>query len=656
MPIESREVIEVEKSLVFQPEPARPGLCLISIIAVVCLSLEIETLQQIDSLLLYMRYREIALDVGVALIVLICFAVTWWALVMLIAKAAGRTVVQSEKAIALSWRLGLAIPMSYLLLDLFGAIRLELFPHWYPGLRGWTILSIIFIGSAAGLVAVVSIKKLQDLCRTRLAPIGWLHVALGFTALLLLWSSHVHFFHDYARAGKPYHGEKSPDIYLITIDALRADDLSLYGYSRPTTPNLARFAQRASTFDYFFANSNFTTPTTTSIETGQLPWSHRLFQVGGFPRVRAQGETLAELLEERGYYTAMITSNYLASPVHHRTLKSYDAVEYAAPTDGSGPWLQATNLVGSNAQYTLFASLLQRMGGIRFYLDALIWGNKYPYPAEPVFERARSLIQRPDIAQPRFIWTHIFPPHDPYLSPPPFRSRFLDSSKLSRSADFIGFRNTTLPPGVAVSDLQARYDEMILYADQMVGDYLDWLEQTGRFDQSIVIVTADHGDSFEHNWLLHSGPNLYNGLIHIPLLIHVPGQEQSLRIAEPAQQADLLPTVLDLIGGSAPAWTDGISLKPALEGHKLPERYVYSMNLEPNPVFEPISKGTIALMDDQFKYIQYLGKRKESLFKYRVDPSEDHDLIDSEPDTAAKMRTALLNELDIVNRTLTPRP
>jgi arylsulfatase A-like enzyme len=653
--IESPVEIESDKSLGLT---LRPGLALTSVIAIICLSLEVEALEKIDSLSLYMSHREIGLDIGVALIVLLGFSVAWWLLVLLVVKLAHLIPIVSRKryGVALGWYLGLGIPLSYLALDVFGAMRLELIPGWHPGLVGWILLSLFFMAGGVGCLYAVPLTRLQEFCRTRLAPIAWIHLLLGCVAFLFLWMQGVYLFRDYAHQAKPSITSDLPDIYLITIDAARADHFSLYGYPRPTTPNLERFSQRAYTFDYFFANSNFTTPATASIETGQLPWTDRLFQAGGFLSVSSQDETLASELRHRGYYTAMISSNYLATPVRHRTLNSYDAIGFAAPIDGSGPWLQLTNLVGTNAQYTLFASLLQSLAGIRFYLDSLFWGNSYPYPAEPVFERARALIERSDITQPRFIWTHVFPPHDPYLAPPPFRGRFLTSNKLTRIYDYIGFRGTMLPHGATVEDLRARYDEMILYADSAVGSYLDWLDRTGRLDRSIVIVTADHGESFEHNWMMHTGPYLFNSLVHIPLLIHLPGQKQGAHLSQAAQQADLLPTVLDLLGISSPSWTDGVSLKPVLEGSKLPERFVYSMNLERNRVFDPVSKGTVAIIDNEFKYINYLDAHKESLYRYRTDQSEQNDLIDSEHEVSARMRVALLEKLKEVNQRPIAKP
>ena len=102
------------------------------------------------------------------------------------------------------------------------------------------------------------------------------------------------------------------------------------------------------------------------------------------------------------------------------------------------------------------------------------------------------------------------PPHDPYLPPVPYHRRFLTTDKLTRAYDFLTLRNHALPTGTSADELRARYDEMVLYADAAIGDFIDWLDRTGRLDHAIVIVTADHGDSFEHHWFLHAGPPLYS--------------------------------------------------------------------------------------------------------------------------------------------------
>jgi arylsulfatase A-like enzyme len=381
-----------------------------------------------------------------------------------------------------------------------------------------------------------------------------------------------------------------------------------------------------------------------------------VFQQGGFLRGEAKVENLAALLRQRGYYTAMIASNQWAAPFRHRTLESYDAVEYAAPLGIDGAWFRYTNFIGLNTQYTLYGALLKRLGRAIDYADALIWPHRYPAPADAAFSQARALLERPDIAQPRFLWTHILPPHSPYLPPERYSRHFLSTEKLPSSYDLLSLRNYALPAGTSADELRARYDEMVLYADAAVGGFLDWLDRTGRLDHAIVIVSADHGESFEHNWFTHAGPALYNSLIQIPLLIHMPGQGQGVRLSLLAQQADLLPTILDLVGGAPPSWTDGESLKPALESKALPERYIFSMNLEPDRTFSPISKGTLAILDDEFKYVIRLDSHQELLYRYKTDRLEEHNLIGSEPDVAKRLHDVLLGKLQQVNEPYSRKP
>jgi|HubBroStandDraft_1064217.scaffolds.fasta_scaffold00857_7 arylsulfatase A-like enzyme len=623
-----------------------PWLGFASIAAFLCSSLEISLLECVDSLSMQMTPWEIALEAGVALIVLLGLSIAWWLGTLVVAKTLRMIPGTRRYSTWVCWCLWLAFPFSYFGLELLAAIRLQMFPNWQPGALSSLMsgLSLIVI-CAAGFFRF-GLSGVQKFCRIRLAPIGWIHVVLGFAITLILLVHGVHPFHDFAGPARPFAGSRPPDIYVITIDALRAQDMSVYGYDRPTTPNLQRFAQHSFTFENFIANSNLTAPTTTSIETGKLPWSHRVFELGSFLRNSAQQETLPALLRQRGYYTAMISSNVFASPFSRSTLASYDAAEYAAPLGLAGVWM--SNPAGINGQFTLFFSLLRRLGSLASFLDRVIW-RRYPYPAETVFGQARDLIESRDDAQPMFVWTHIFPPHDPYWPPAPYRMRFAPRERL------VQVHGHRLAPDLTASELRAQYDEMILYADHAVGDYLDWLEQTGRLDRAIVIVTSDHGESFEHGFLLHGGPHLYSGLIHIPLMIHLPGQQQREIIAQPAEQVDLLPTLLDLVGAPVPGWTDGGSLRPALEGKSLPQRQVFSMALETDSTFRPISKGTLAIMDDDFKYVIHLDTQEQELYRYKTDPSEEINLTKSDPDVAQRMHDLLISDLRKANEPLVTR-
>jgi arylsulfatase A-like enzyme len=638
---------EVEKPLNdYRPEY---GLALLSITALIASSLELEFLEHFDGMLLYMTLREIAWDGSVALLVLCGMALAWWFCVAVLARITERSPKIRRHSRAILWRMGLLVPLTYFALDLFDAFRLRFRPHWHPGLSGWAWLAPLLLFICAAAIRRPTLQVLQSFCRSRLAPIGLLHLVFALLALIALCAHRVYLFQDYVNPTKATTVLGRPDVYLITMDALRADDMSLYSYRRQTTPNLDRLAKRASTFDYFFANSNFTTPSTTSIETGKLPWTHRVFQLGGFLRDSSRNQTLASLLRQQGYYTASISSNCYASPLQHKTQASYDAIEFPLPENGSRVWTRFSNIVGLNTLHTLSGPLLKSLTGVRSYLDAILWSDSYPSPAEAVFYRARTLLASQDITQPHFVWMHILPPHDPYLPPAEYRGRFLSTDKLAHIYSFIGLQNDGKPPGVSVYDLQASYDETVAYADQTVGDFISWLDRTGRLDRSIVIVSSDHGESFEHGWLKHTGPNLYNGLIRVPLLIHLPGQNDGARITQAGEQVDLLPTVLDLLGVPAPAWAEGTSLKPALEGKPLAQRLIFSMNFEKNSQFTRIKEGTVAVIDPDYKYIRRLGTGDAELYRYRTDPVEQQNLIRAESDVAISLEYQLSRKLAEIN-------
>jgi arylsulfatase A-like enzyme len=649
---------EAEVKLIVSPSTdvkQRSLVLLLTIVALASCSLELEFLERLDGMRLYMTPGEILWDASVALLVLFGATIGWWLCLLLIARIMDMIPAIARHSKSVFWYVGLAIPLPCFAFTVCNAVRLRVYPQWHPGPFAFLLLTLTALVLCGACLWMTPLRALQRFCSTRVAPIGWLHVIFAAAAVIALGAHGVHIFHDFVDPVRAVGVSGHPDVYLITVDALRADDTSLYGYSRPTTPNLKRFAQRAFTFDYFFANANFTSPATTSIETGKLPWTNRTFHQGGYLRGPAKQENLPNLLRQRGYYTAMITSNYFASPFHHRTQGNYDAVGLVGFGGDPGIWFRYTNLAGFNTEYTLSGPLLKPLTILRRYLDAPPWSSRYAGP-EVVFDYARPMVEQRDNAQPGFVWTHILPPHDPYVPPPAYRGRFLSGNKLTRKYDFIGLRTDAPPPGTSVAEMRARYDEQICYADQLIGDFLDWLDQTGRLDRSVVIIAADHGESFEHNWLTHAGPYLYNSLIHVPLLIHLPGQKQGSRITQMAEQVDLLPTILDLVGSQIPSWSEGISLVPVLEGKPLPQRLLFSMNLERNSIFEPITQGTVAVIDEDFKYIEQLGTHDVSLYRYRTDPLENQNLIESEPAVASRMSDLLAKKLREVNSQALPRP
>jgi len=639
--------VDCPKPLV-KPMAMRPGLGLLSVVALLCLSLEAEVLQQIDALRLYLTFREISLEAGFALLVTLGMACAWWLLALLFGRVAATVLREKRLRIRVQWVLWLSLPLVYLIYDLIRDFNLEVLPHWNPTQNANILMSLALLGVCVFGFLRIDSQATQEFCGTRLVPIAWAHIAIATVAAGALYAHGVRLFRDYERPTQAAAVSNSPDIILITLDALRADDTSVYGYSRPTTPNLEKFAQSSFTFDHFFTNASFTNAATSALETGKLPWTERVFQHGGFLRGGNQRETLAAALKQQGYYTGMISSNFFAAPFHHRTLESYDAVRYASSRNLNGLRLRALNWIGIDVQATFTLSLLRGPNALSSYLDGLFQPGIYPFPAEDVFSQATKLLERNHDPRPSFLWAHIYPPHDPFFPPPTYRHRFVPA--IAPNYRYMVPEPRKQGPGVPVDQLRDAYDEMILYADHSVGEFLDWLHQTGRFDRSIVIVSADHGELFDHDRLSHVGPDLYNGVISVPLLIHLPGQTQGAHIEQLAQQIDLLPTVLDLVSAPVPGWAEGSSLKSMMKGNSMPERYVFSMNLQRNRIFDPITKGTIAVIDKDFKFVRYLESGQELLFRFKTDPGELHNLADSEPEVAKRMRDVLLNKIQEVNR------
>jgi choline-sulfatase len=291
------------------------------------------------------------------------------------------------------------------------------------------------------------------------------------------------------------------DILLVTIDALRADRVSVYGYGRATTPVLDRLAGRGTRFGQAEAPSTVTRLSVPAILFGRYP--------SALPFERARGvwqlakhrlPTLASTLAGAGYRTAALL-----------------------PTQG---------MVGK-----------QELAGFAETHTATVRAEGEPNPdnAAQVTDRAIAWISRQAKSRggtaPWFLWIHYVDPHGPYERPPGAR-------------DF----------GSGPED---RYDGEIAHVDAQIGRLLASLSEGGRADRTIIVISSDHGESFgEHGTITH-GKSLYEELTHVPLVIAVPGGAARLAAGR-VSLVDLAPTVLDLVGLDAPAGMNGVSLAAAV--------------------------------------------------------------------------------------------
>lgn len=467
------------------------------------------------------------------------------------------------------------------------------------------------------------------------------------------------------------HGDALPNVIIFLFDAMSARNLSLYGYPRPTAPNLERFSNRATVYHSHYASGNYTVPGTASLLTGTYPWTSRA--------INYSGQVKRDLIENnmfsalgKGYHRLSFSQNIWAQSILTQFRFAID--EILSP----GTFGELDYLLGS--YFPNDENIAARaLDGFMFKLErapaSMIFGpleralyfrdsarldtNGYPrglphnvnYPLyfrlENVFDGLASLLE--NIPAPFFTYLHLFPPHAPYRASDRFDSKFIDgwfpnNKPVHRFSN--GFSNAKL------ASARRSYDEYIASLDWEFGKLLDNLEATGVFENSIVVITSDHGEMFERGEKAHSTILLYDPVIHIPLMISVPGQEVRHDVYSPTNAVDVLPTLLQLVGKSVPPWCEGKPL-PGLGGIEDPERSTYVMDAKNNPAFSPFVKATIALRKGNHKLIYYTGYESDDTFElYDLDADieELSDLYPLHPSIAKRMKEELLEKLFDVNK------
>jgi len=435
-------------------------------------------------------------------------------------------------------------------------------------------------------------------------------------------------------------GSARPNIVLLTIDALSAPHMSLYGYKRPTTPALAAFAQGAVTFDHAYANGNFTTPGIATILTGTLPWTHRALQLPVWPLTYTRRTSLPAVLHRAGYRTGYVSTNAIAGAAKQGFGQYFEF----ASTDRVGHVTLCADGLSRYLKYVCAASELSPLQEMDD-LAARLHGPPHNLEHDPrlAIDPALRWLRSVDRSRPVFLWVHLFPPHSPYAVPAPWLGRF-DPSRQDRTVastePYWGWIQSRLTDS-QVQVLQARYDEAVSYADAYAGPFLQQaLAILGP--NTAIVVSADHGESFAHGYGAHTGPGLYNEIVHVPLIVRLPGETAGRRCDEPVEQADIAPTLAALAGVTAPADWEGRSLVDACAGSQsgdTPGRAIFSMNFEQNPRFAPLKTGSVAVIQGRWKLIHYMGKLHypfmpalhDELYDVVSDPDERHDLASQQP-------------------------
>ena len=404
-------------------------------------------------------------------------------------------------------------------------------------------------------------------------------VSLVLPAIRLDTESHEPAIRRIARAERP-------NIIIYLIDTLRADHLGVYGYHRPTSPNIDRFAADGVLFADAQAQSSWTRPAVVSLLTGLLPRSHG---VRGRTDVLPDSiVTLAEMLAEQGYETTGLVTNGNVGPTFGID-RGFEHFRYFRESSARRGMHQSSDHLNQ---------------WIAIWLET----------------RASN--------KPFFLYAHSTDPHLPYAPPEPFRRRF--------AADVdpeIGWRENAraITSGRGQASEQIRealidlYDAEIAFNDHHFGRLLDDLKARGLYDSSLIVLVADHGEEFLDHGGWEHGKTLYGEQLRVPLILKLPGGASAgTRVEAAVGQVDVVPTILDLLGIQG-ATLDGESLLRAPLSDRRP--LFASLSLEGREVRSVSSRGWKLILDSSsFTYSEPI-----ELYHTAADPGEKVQLAGDRP-------------------------
>ncbi len=390
---------------------------------------------------------------------------------------------------------------------------------------------------------------------------------------------------------------RNANVFLVVLDAGRAQEFGCYGYSRATTPEIDKIAAEGIVFDHVYTPSVYTLGAMSSVWTSEYPDRHHsaVSFNATLPKDRL---TLAQLLSAQGVHTGGFVANAVAG-----------------------------RLFGFDRGFDDFQELWSTLGS-----------------SGAVFKEALP----PWLAKNRdrrfFAYLHFREPHFPYDPEPPFDTKFGPDGPISKAdrrseAFFKDVNQGRRPFSEAEREHLVRlYDGSLAFADEQVGALRRALEKQGLWNRTVFIVTADHGEElYERGWIGHN-VHLFEPSVHIPLVVHFPqgAGPAGVRVAALSDLLDLAPTIADVFGCLGKDGSDrefqGRSLLPVIEGAP-GKPVVLSRTVWDRPRY--------AMRDEHYEYFFDTRSGEEHLYDRKADPGETHDVSAAEPLRTAYYRQAL---------------
>ncbi len=430
-----------------------------------------------------------------------------------------------------------------------------------------------------------------------------------------------------------------PNILWIVMDSARADHLSSYGYYRNTTPNIDRIAGEGALFENAISAGPWSLPSHASMFTGMFPSKHgadaeHVYLDGKF-------QTIAEVLLSQGYRTF----GYSNCPYVSR----WDNLSQGFDTFVITPYGKVQH--GSNlADFLKVYDVIQNI--------------REPLSEDDGARRTNEIVKgwmlkARQEGRPFFVFINYMEAHYNYRAHKAFTTPYLpEGISLAKAMNVNQSANLYIAGRIEISDadfeiIRALYDGEISYLDFKMGELFDYLRELEIMDDTILVITADHGDNFgEHHLMVHK-LSVYDTLLHVPLVIRYPEVfEAGLRVSEQVQLTDIYPTILDILGID---WD-----REQVQGYSLlrleEERQPFAVaelaitkdtldelkNINPNFDTSIFARRLKTIRTEEFKYI-WASNGRDELYNIRQDPDELNNLIETEPEKARELK-ALLRE------------
>ncbi|MFX0135439.1 MAG: sulfatase [Candidatus Hodarchaeota archaeon] len=437
------------------------------------------------------------------------------------------------------------------------------------------------------------------------------------------------------------------NIILITLDAVRADHLKIYGYSRNISPNIDLLGARGLVFKNCYSNGPDTPSGTSSILTSYLPFSN-----GGYSPLPSHKIMINEFFKLIGYKTIFIHNNPNLSAFFNYNRGWDTFIDYGYHSRGK---ITTIEKISSNKAINYINAIIKQaitkltnFGLINKFLDKinelLKKDNRLNYYDAKV-ATAKVIETLKGIDGNFFLWVHYMDTHHPFY-PPGKNVKKVYGKEISplKQREIENKREKNVLDENEKKIIDILYDAEINHIDEQIGELYKFLKKSGLVENTIIILTADHGEELgDHGYYGHQG-RIFNELLKIPLIFSggLFSKQQGF-IENPVMQVDILPTLLDYFGISSKKkhGFEGISLIPSIKSKSREERKIISECFHKGQSIKRDSDSgfkLISVIDNGFKYIFDQEDGREYLFNIKKNPDEKIDIKDDRTDILEKMR------------------